>query len=93
MSGMPPGRRRSRWGAVVAAGSALATLLLFPLASRVREPGPDSRPLAYALLACLLTANVIVGVRSTVAWARAVALAAGAVCALAIWQAALSAFR
>jgi hypothetical protein len=68
-------------------------LLLFPLAARMRDPGPDSRPLGYALLGCLLAADMALGIWSTRAWARALAFLAAAVCAFAIWQAVLLRFR
>jgi len=67
--------------------------LLLPLAARVRDPGPDSRPLGYTLLGCLLAGDVILGVWSTRVWVKALAFLAAAVCAFAIWQAVLLGFH
>lgn len=93
LASVPPRPRKSAWGVIVALGSIMMVLLLFPLATRVRDPGADWRPLGYALLGCLLAADVVLGVWSTRVWVKALAFLAAAACAFAIWQAVLLGFH
>jgi hypothetical protein len=83
-----PGRRPP-WAAIALVASLIAVLLAFPLAARVREPGPDSRPLGYTLLASLFIADLVIAVRQPSLWVRALALFAAAACVLAAGHAIL----